>query len=50
MDLIEIKEKLEEKKTIKNNPFSDVPIDRLKEALILLEEYSEEITFDLKST
>jgi hypothetical protein len=35
---------LSQKNMIENNPFADMPKDRLKKALSLLEEYSEEIT------
>ena len=45
MDLNEIKDQLEEKDKIENNPFSSVPLDRVKRALLMLEEYSEEINF-----
>ena len=47
MDLNEIKEQLEEKKKIEHNPFSNIPLDKVKEALDLLEEFSEEITFKI---
>jgi hypothetical protein len=45
MDLNEIKDQLEEKDKIEHNPFSSVPMDRVKKALLLLEEFSEEINF-----
>lgn len=45
MDLNEIKDQLEEKDKIENNPFSSVPMDRVKKALTLLEEFSEELNF-----
>ena len=40
----EIREILNEKEIIKNNPFAVFPNKQCKEALKLLEEYSEEIT------
>jgi hypothetical protein len=42
--LEEIKEILDEKEIIKNNPFAVFPNKQCKQALKLLEEYSEEIT------
>lgn len=41
-----IKEMLERKEKIANNPFSNLPTSSLEKALALLEEYSEEISTD----
>lgn len=41
-----IKEILERKEKIANNPFSNLPTSSLEKALALLEEYSEEISTD----
>jgi hypothetical protein len=43
-ELEEIKDILDEKSEIKNNPFAVFPNKNCKAALKLLEEYSEEIT------
>lgn len=44
--LQDIKCTLEEKDEIKYNPFSGMPLDKIKEALKMLEEFSEEIAID----